>query len=56
MRVYKSGRLAQCWHVGGVNHDCFLRFDLGGTPRLDDVLRAPVSEGRAVVAAPVATL
>ena len=29
---------ADCWHVGGVNHGCFLRFDLGGTPRLSTLL------------------
>lgn len=25
IRVVRNGRLATCWHVGGVNHDCFLR-------------------------------
>ena len=23
-RVYKNGRLAQCWHVGSLNHGCFI--------------------------------
>ena len=34
LRIYKSGRLAQCWHVGGLNHGCVVRFDLAGTPRV----------------------
>jgi hypothetical protein len=38
LRVYKSGKLAQCWHVGGINHACFVRYDLGGTPRVERLL------------------
>ncbi len=29
-RVLKNGRLADCWHKGGTNHDCVARFDTGG--------------------------
>eukprot|EP00908_Phaeocystis_cordata_P019737 Transcript_31336.p1 GENE.Transcript_31336~~Transcript_31336.p1 ORF type:complete len:258 (-),score=16.57 Transcript_31336:1252-2025(-) len=39
--VIKAGKRADCWHVGGANHGCFLRFDLGGTPRITQV-RSPV--------------
>ena len=35
--VIKAGKGADCWHVGGANHGCFLRFDLGGTPRITQV-------------------
>ena len=38
LRVLKGGRLADCWHVGGINHNCILRFDLGGTPRVHQLL------------------
>ena len=46
--VYKSGRLADCWHVGGINHGCFIRFDLAGTPRVTRVL-TPVVQSAGVV-------
>ena len=29
LKAYKGGRRAQCWHVGGVNHDCRLRYPSG---------------------------
>ena len=32
--LVKNGKNADCWHVGGSNHGCFLHFDPGGTPRL----------------------
>ena len=38
--VIKDGKHADCWHVGGTNHGCFLRFDLGGTPRITQVKTA----------------
>ena len=38
-------RHADCWHVGGTNHGCFLRFDLGGTPRLTGVSTPMVQPG-----------
>ena len=38
--VIKDGKHADCWHVGGTNHGCFLRFDLGGTPRITHVKTA----------------
>ena len=38
--VIKDGKHADCWHVGGINHGCFLRFDLGGTPRITHVKTA----------------
>ena len=38
--VIKDGEYADCWHVGGTNHGCFLRFDLGGTPRITHVKTA----------------
>ena len=43
--VAMSGQHADCWHVGGVNHGCFLRFDLAGTPRLSRVLSAEMLAG-----------
>ena len=43
--VVKDGRHADCWHVGGTNHGCFLRFDLGGTPRLTGVSTPMVQPG-----------
>ena len=46
-RVYKAdgSRLAQCWHVGGLNHGCFIQFDLGGTPRVERLLTRVVDSG-----------
>lgn len=44
-RVIKNGRLADCWHIGGINHACFARFDVGGTPRLRRVLTSTVESG-----------
>ena len=38
--VIKDGKHADCWQVGGINHGCFLRFDLGGTPRITHVKTA----------------
>ena len=38
MQVVVSGRPAQCWHMGGINHRCKLRFDLGATPRFERIL------------------
>jgi hypothetical protein len=38
--VIKDGKHADCWQVGGTNHGCFLRFDLGGTPRITQVKTA----------------
>ena len=43
--VAMTGLHADCWHVGGVNHGCFLRFDLAGTPRLWRVLTSEVDGG-----------
>ena len=45
LRVYKDGRLADCWHVGGINHGCFLTFDVAGTPRVTRVLTQVVEAG-----------
>ena len=45
LRVLKNGRLAQCWHVGGENHGCFLTFDTAGTPRVNRVLTPVVESG-----------
>ena len=45
LRVYKDGRLADCWHVGGLNHGCFLNFDVAGTPRVTKVLTPVVEAG-----------
>ena len=36
-QLREGGRHADCWHVGGTNHDCFVRFDASGTPRLERV-------------------
>ena len=41
-RLGLGGRLADCWHTGGVNHGCFARFDVGGTPRVTRVLTPTV--------------
>ena len=38
LRILKGGKLAMCWHTGGINHACFLRFDLAGNPRLHQLL------------------
>ena len=43
--VYKDGKNAACWHVGGTNHGCQLRFDLGGTPRLTGLSTPVVQAG-----------
>ena len=48
LRVLKSGRLARCWHTGGINHACFLRFDLAGAPRIH-TRHASRPRGRGVV-------
>ena len=42
--VHNDNR-ADCWHVGGLNHGCFLRFDLGGTPRLSTLLTPLLQSG-----------
>ena len=44
-RVVKNGRIARCWHVGGINHGCFARFDVGGTPRVRRVLTPTIESG-----------
>ena len=36
---------ADCWHMGGVNHGCFIRFDLAGTPRISSVLTPMLEQG-----------
>ena len=38
--IKPDGKHADCWHAGGTNHGCFLRFDLGGTPRITHVKTA----------------
>mgnify|MGYP004122540773 CR=1 FL=1 len=38
--IKPDGKRADCWHAGGTNHGCFLRFDLGGTPRITHVKTA----------------
>ena len=43
--VGSNGAHADCWHVGGINHGCFLTFDLGGTPRLARVLTPVLHPG-----------
>ena len=48
LRVVRNGRIAQCWHVGGANHGCFIRFDLGGTPRIERLLTPTVQSGGVV--------
>ena len=48
MRVVHNGRIARCWHVGGINHNCFLRFDLGGTPRVTRVV-TPVLQSAGIL-------
>jgi hypothetical protein len=48
IRVYKSGRLAQCWHVAGINHGCVVRFDLAGTPRVTRLV-TPVLQSAGLV-------
>ena len=46
IRVVKAdGQIAHCWHVGGINHGCFARFDTGGTPRVLRVLTSTVESG-----------
>ena len=45
LRVFVDGRAAACWHVGGLNHGCFVRFDLAGTPRLTRVLTPLLQQG-----------
>ena len=48
LRVVRDGRIAQCWHVGGVNHNCFVRFDVGGTPRVNRLLTPALQSGGVV--------
>ena len=48
VRVVNNGRLARCWHTGGANHGCFVRFDLGGTPRLERLLTPTIQTGGVV--------
>ena len=43
LTVMKDGRIAECWHVGSINHGCFLTFDVAGTPRVLR-MRTPVVE------------
>ena len=46
--ITKGGRLADCWHVGGINHACFARFDVGGVPRVLRVHTPVVESGAAL--------
>lgn len=46
--VGSRGIHADCWHVGGLNHGCFLKFDTGGTPRLHRVLTPVLQQGALV--------
>ncbi|EOD39164.1 hypothetical protein EMIHUDRAFT_223628, partial [Emiliania huxleyi CCMP1516] len=43
--LVKGGRHADCWHVGGANHGCFVQFDLGGAPRLTDIFTPSILPG-----------
>ena len=45
LRAFKNGRPAACWHVGGLNHACFIRLDLGATPRLNRILTPALQQG-----------
>jgi hypothetical protein len=45
LRLVVNGRIAQCWHTGGSNHGCFVRFDVAGTPRVDRLLTPVVQQG-----------
>ena len=44
-QLREGGRHADCWHVGGTNHDCFVRVDASGTPRLERVLTPALQPG-----------
>ena len=44
-QLREGGRHADCWHVGGTNHDCFVRVDASGTPRLEKVLTPALQPG-----------
>ena len=46
VRPLRDGRVARCWHTAGINHACFIRFDLGATPRVHALLtpRSPPSD------------
>ena len=48
LRVVRDNRVARCWHVGGHNHACFIRFDLGATPRVERLL-TPVLQSAGLV-------
>ena len=49
LRVYKSsGRVADCWQLGGLNDLCYVRYDVGGTPRVRR-LATPVVESGGVL-------
>eukprot|EP00900_Chrysochromulina_parva_P005178 jgi/Chrpa1/14661/Chrysochromulina_OHIO_Genome00005065-RA len=45
LRVLKEGRLAPCWHVGGLNHNCMIEFDVAATPRVYRMLTTLVESG-----------
>ena len=45
LRVVRDGRRARCWHVGGLNHACFVRFDLGATPRIGRLVTPTIQSG-----------
>ena len=45
LRAFNDGRPAACWHVGGLNHACFVRIDLGATPRLNRILTPALEQG-----------
>ena len=44
LKAYKSGKTA-CWQQGTINHNCMVRFDVGGTPRVRRVLTQLVESG-----------
>ena len=41
LRVSKGARLAQCWHVGGANHGCFILCAPASAPPLSSATAAP---------------
>jgi len=45
LRVLKEGRLAPCWHVGGLNDNCMIEFDVAATPRVYRMLTTLVESG-----------
>ena len=45
LKAYKNGRPAACWQQGTINHNCMVRFDVGGTPRVRRVLTQLVESG-----------